>query len=61
MTNPKTHEEDRDVLVVVIGRAMRSAVRASFTRRSAIHEPVRLGNNEKVTAAARKIAVGNRR
>src|SRR6266404_1058679 len=61
MANPKTHEENRDVLVVVVRGAMRSAVRAGFTRRAAVHEPVGLGNNEQVTTAARKIAVGDSR
>src|SRR5437660_10503372 len=60
MANGKAHEENRDVLVVVIWGAMRCAVRAGFTRRAAVHEPVGLGNNEQVTTAARKIAVGNR-
>src|SRR5882762_3253761 len=60
MANAKTHEENRDVLIVVIRSAMRCAVRAGFTRRAAVHEPVGFGNNEQVTTAARKIAVGNR-
>src|SRR5258707_1909893 len=60
MSNPKTHEENRDVLIVVIRGAMRGAVRASFTRRAAVHEPVGFGNNEQVTTATRKIAVGDR-
>src|SRR6266404_6371123 len=60
MKNAKTHEENRDVLVVVVRAAMRCAVRSGFTRRAAVHEPVGFGNNEQVTTAARKIAVGNR-
>src|SRR3981189_734626 len=60
MADVKTHEEHRGVVVVVIWGAMRGAVRASFTRRAAVHEPVGFGNNEQVTTAARKIAVGNR-
>src|SRR5882762_525842 len=61
MANAKTHEENRDVLIVIIRSAMRGAVRAGFTRRAAVHEPVGFGNNEQVATAARKIAVGDRR
>src|SRR5258708_20802325 len=60
MSNPKTHEENRDVLIVIIRSAVRCAIRASFTRRAAVHEPVGFGNNEQVTTAARKIPIGNR-
>ena len=57
--NAIAHQKNRDVLVVIIGRAVASAVGAGFSQGRAVHEPVGLGNDEQVAAAAGKITVGH--
>src|SRR5260370_38078302 len=57
MPYAETHEEQRNILVVVVWSAMTGAVGSRLSSRGSVHKPVGLGHNEKVAAASREVAV----
>ena len=54
--NAKAHENDGDVLIVIIRNAVTGSVGAWLACRSAVHEPVRFWHDKEIAAAARKVA-----
>src|SRR5260370_36627047 len=54
----KTHEQQRNILVVVVWSAMTGAVGSRLSSWGSVHKPVGLGHDEKVAAASREVAVG---
>src|SRR5271168_3639949 len=58
--NAVAHPQDWDTLVVVIRSAVPGGVGASLPGRCAVHQPVRLGYDEQIAAAAWKVTVGHR-
>src|SRR5207249_4689723 len=54
----KAHQQNGNMLIVVLGHAVAGAVRARLSNGSAIQEPVRFRQDEEVAATSGKITIG---
>src|SRR5690348_11835050 len=54
----EAHQQNGDVLIVVVRHAVAGAVGARLPDGSAVQEPIRLRQNEKIAAASGKITIG---
>ncbi len=54
----EAHQQNRDVLIVVVGHAVAGAVGARLSRRGGIEKPVRFWQDEEVAATSGKITIG---
>lgn len=55
----EAHQQNRDVLIVIVGRDVAGAERARLSQWSSVHEPVRFRQDEQVASAAGEITIGH--
>src|SRR5437899_542841 len=56
--NAKAHQQNGNVLIVVVGDTVTGSVGTRFSRGCAVHQPIGLWNDEEVATAAGRLAEG---